>query len=988
MAYEKTNWENFVTPLDQINMNHIEDGIAELDESLSRTQINVKQVTDGLETTNQNVTANSQRLTALQNKHNEDIASVEAKLENSSETLTNEVNSKLPKQNIDILKDVSIAVEGDQAFITKTVVNLNQDTLTPTVQQSTEIIPDATENRSGLMTSSTVKAITEMQEHINQLQNKTTRLLYDTKTDPTAEDINSFVVGLGYISPFEGIAVVVDETFHIWHYYENDGWKDDGLDTVTNFTNEIPGIIQGSTEDGKVFANADGTGSINGWDTVKENINSAIAKINNAVDLTSAQTIEGVKTLTSNLNFSPMINITRDKAVSYNDYGIFIGKWNTTNDDKSRNIVILSNEYAGTMGYQNTLIGKDIYSAMNANGNIGLGTSIRFQDSYGIVIGRSNSFSSLPTRYTITGNYGIAIGINAFYKADNAIQLGTGTNSTAKTLQVFDYQLLDGNTGLIPEARLAFNITDYLTKEVFANSALKLPDTAPDTTVVPTIDNTNTQQNIALDNFVLTTAQNFTAEQKAQVRGNLGLPATAFDGSYLSLGNKPILNTDNSESLAVNSAEEINAIVNLHKISKTGALADAIQDENNRTVTDAEKAAWNDKLDKAGGTMSGNINMNNNNLTGVNGLISYNGTYLLDSTSTGLVNVGNAEESLVLYGKDTNVIYNGKSLAFAADSFKQYDLIISTQAEFENFYATLDNETCTAKSVLFVGNGGTASFLRSDGKGLHLPSTLKVVAGINSASIRITNFDGTSLAGIYYTSKPTDINYSLSTLSVTVISNSVNSICLQKCINISNCILKAYQYSSRTARAVSYCKNISHCDILAECRANENGIVAGTSYGIYESDYAVDCTVTARGADDTAGIEGGNFYFGCVVTVDALSTKGQAYGYQYAQYLYGCTATINSGHIISGFEMCYYLTACTSTLKATGSYNYDYSQCSYPVTCISTNSKAAKLYNNCFHVNATLDDIPENYVTTDTAQTITVDKTFTGAIVVPDVSII
>lgn len=732
MAYEKTNWENFVTPLDQINMNHIEDGIAELDESLSRTQINVKQLSDGLDITNENVTTNSQRITALQNKHNEDIASVEAKLETSSETLTNEVNSKLPKQNIDILKDVSIAVEGDQAFITKTVVNLNQDTLTPTVQQSTEIIPDATENRSGLMTSSTVKAITEMQEHINQLQNKTTRLLYDAKTDPTAEDINSVVVGLGYTSPFEGIAVVVDETFHIWHYYENDGWKDDGLDTVTNFTNEIPGIIQGSTEDGKVFANADGTGSVNGWDTVKENINSAIAKINNAVDLTSAQTIEGVKTLTSNLNFSSMINITRDKAVSTHDYGIFIGKWNTTNDDKLRNIFILSNEYTGTMGYQNTLIGRNIYAPINANGNIAIGTSIRFRDSYGIVIGRSRSFSSLENRYTITGSYGIAIGENAFYQADNAIQLGTGTNETAKTLQVFDYQLLDGNTGLIPEARLAFNITNYLTKEVFANSALKLPDTAPDTTVVPTIDNTNTQQNVALDNFVLTTAQNFTAEQKAQVRGNLGLPATAFDGSYLSLGNKPILKTDNSESLAVNSAEEINAIVNLHRISKTGALVDAIQDENNRTVTDAEKAEWNDKLDKvdntgrtsqvyasgssgqemigvantpaansiprydankniksstpvanddvtpksyvdntallkSGGTMTGNINMNNNNLTGVNGLISYNGTYMIDSTTTGLVNVGNAEESLMLYGKDVDLTYNGRNIAFESD---------------------------------------------------------------------------------------------------------------------------------------------------------------------------------------------------------------------------------------------------------------------------------------------------------------------------------
>lgn len=38
--------------------------------------------------------------------------------------------------------------------------------------------------------------------------------------------------------------------------------------------------------------------------------------------------------------------------------------------------------------------------------------------------------------------------------AESAIQLGQGTNNTAKTLQVYEYQLLDGNTGKIPAERL------------------------------------------------------------------------------------------------------------------------------------------------------------------------------------------------------------------------------------------------------------------------------------------------------------------------------------------------------------------------------------------------------------------------------------------------------------------------------------------------------------------------------------------------------
>lgn len=65
-------------------------------------------------------------------------------------------------------------------------------------------------------------------------------------------------------------------------------------------------------------------------------------------------------------------------------------------------------------------------------------------------------------RVTATAFKSIAIGIISSAEdadkveanANEAIQIGTGINSTAKTLQVYTYQLLDGNTGLIPPERL------------------------------------------------------------------------------------------------------------------------------------------------------------------------------------------------------------------------------------------------------------------------------------------------------------------------------------------------------------------------------------------------------------------------------------------------------------------------------------------------------------------------------------------------------
>lgn len=251
MAYKKTNWVDGITPLDAAHMNKIEAGIANASQEADQSSTNISQLQTQVE--------------GLVNDTTEIKADI-AELTTSDE-------SKLPKQDVDVLQDITINVQGDQAFLTKTTVNLNNDTLTPEQGSSTQIIPDATSSQSGLMTSSDVIAIQNMQEQIQQLQTKATRLLYTEKTDPTADDINTFVVSQGYTSPFVGIAVVVSGTNHIWYYYEGDvGWRDDGVDVVSNFTNTVAGIIKGSTSDGQIYAETDGTGSVYGWDALKNNV--------------------------------------------------------------------------------------------------------------------------------------------------------------------------------------------------------------------------------------------------------------------------------------------------------------------------------------------------------------------------------------------------------------------------------------------------------------------------------------------------------------------------------------------------------------------------------------------------------------------------------------------------------------------------------------------------------------------------------------------
>ena len=53
---------------------------------------------------------------------------------------------------------------------------------------------------------------------------------------------------------------------------------------VSQFTNDVAGVIKGSNVDGKVYAEADGTGSVNGWDELKTLGQTLLTNLNNKVD--------------------------------------------------------------------------------------------------------------------------------------------------------------------------------------------------------------------------------------------------------------------------------------------------------------------------------------------------------------------------------------------------------------------------------------------------------------------------------------------------------------------------------------------------------------------------------------------------------------------------------------------------------------------------------------------------------------------------------
>lgn len=412
---------------------------------------------------------------------------------NSITSLQGDVSSINNNINTNLVQSIGTNASGDNVSLIQTLINLSTQV---TTQQSVNI-PLADSTTAGLMSSSDFSSLQDLEDRVGNLEGKTTRLLYTASTNPTASDINSFVTGLGYTSPFEGIAVVVDETFHIWHYYDNNGigWRDDGVDTVSNFTNSTAGIILGSTDNGKVFAETDGTGSVNGWNTLSTNVSnlqsttqalsSSVSTLQNTVS-THTSNISDLQTTTQNLsntvnslntqvgtNTSNITNLQNNK-IDINQGSNNTGKVLTVGSDgnvtpqdipsSGGTVVNVNNVPQTTINFtsdpqtQITNIVNNTSKISNASG--GSSAGLNSQASSGGAVGNS----TFATKGGAVGDSayvgdGFAGGYNAKTTSTlgftiDAIQLGTGTNSTPKSLQVYADNLYNAETHKLGSALL------------------------------------------------------------------------------------------------------------------------------------------------------------------------------------------------------------------------------------------------------------------------------------------------------------------------------------------------------------------------------------------------------------------------------------------------------------------------------------------------------------------------------------------------------
>lgn len=179
---------------------------------------------------------------------------------------------------------IDLNAAGDGSTVT---LNAPRNTGNP----ATAPLPVADATKAGVMNSATYVNLQNLNTRVSSLENQTTTYIVSfTNDNPTQDEINNAYKTAYPTAPFPPIdgTTVIDSTRQLYYRWVKNGaiWiKTTGF-VVSQFTNETLGTIKGSTVAGQIQAETDGTGSLVGYDQIKN-------------DITANAT--GIQTLTVNL---------------------------------------------------------------------------------------------------------------------------------------------------------------------------------------------------------------------------------------------------------------------------------------------------------------------------------------------------------------------------------------------------------------------------------------------------------------------------------------------------------------------------------------------------------------------------------------------------------------------------------------------------------------------------------------------------------------
>lgn len=227
------------------------------------------------------------------------------------------VSSKLNKN---VMTDID--VDANASTTTVQIDGAKENLYTGVTSTKNIALPVASTTQAGVMNSATYDAVINNTTSINAIMNGAVAIT-GISASPSQSDLTTAWQTETGLTTLINRASIYDVTNNkVWTYYTNDTtWhaaSNSSQVSISTFTNSSEGTILGSTNVGQIFAENDGTGSVNGWDNLSNavstntsdiaSLQAAIPTVNDAT-LTIQQNGTTVQTFTANASSNATANI-------------------------------------------------------------------------------------------------------------------------------------------------------------------------------------------------------------------------------------------------------------------------------------------------------------------------------------------------------------------------------------------------------------------------------------------------------------------------------------------------------------------------------------------------------------------------------------------------------------------------------------------------------------------------------------------------------
>ena len=199
----------------------------------------------------------------------------------------------------DLVQDLSINSNGSTSVVQLDADKINLKTKDTTTKNIP--LPVASSTKAGVMNSATFDAVQDNSNAINMILGGMVAVTGLSSSPTQSELTTAWEEASGLDAPSNYAKILDVDNNKYWTYYTNlSTWFPSSADiqvSVSTFTNSTLGLIMGSTTDGQIYAESNGTGSVNGWDalsaTVADNAANKLATNNLTVDSTLNRTVTG-----------------------------------------------------------------------------------------------------------------------------------------------------------------------------------------------------------------------------------------------------------------------------------------------------------------------------------------------------------------------------------------------------------------------------------------------------------------------------------------------------------------------------------------------------------------------------------------------------------------------------------------------------------------------------------------------------------------------